>query len=121
MRIISEKEGSLRENEFYQDLNKERDVIRHKNHKLKHDIQKLIEDKKCKRLPNSSQDNLELPLSNRSSPDGQEIEMVIQEMSSQGKYKDTEALKDDQIRNVDFKIPHFKVFSFPDYLRTVWR
>ena len=107
VRIITEKDGFLRENGLLKDLKMERDDLKEENKKLKHDLRQLIEEKKHLRSPNPSQDNFQLQISDRSSPDGQEIEMIIQEMSSKGNYKDTEALKDDQIRYGDFKRPDF--------------
>ena len=98
VRIITEKDGFLRENGFMKNLKMERDDLKVENKKLKLDLRQLIEEKKHKRSSNPSQENFEVQSSDRSSPDGQEIETVLQEMSSKENYKDTEALKDDQIR-----------------------
>ena len=90
VRIITEKDGFLRENGFLKDLKMEKDDLKEENKKLKLDLTQLIEEKKHNRATNPSQD--------RSSADGQEIDTVLQEMSSKRKYKDKEVLKDDQIR-----------------------
>merc|ERR1712128_299896 len=87
----------------------ERDDLKGENKKLKHDLKQLIEEKKHKRSPNPNHENFQLQISDRSSPDGQEIEMVIQELSSKGNYKDTEALKDDQIRLLEDCLEMMKV------------
>ena len=110
VRIITEKDGFLRENGFLKDLKMERDDLKEENKKLKLDLRQLIEEKKHNRSPNPSQANLQLQLSNRSSPDGQEIETVLQEMSFKRNYKDIEALKHDRIMYGDFKIQHFLSF-----------
>ena len=69
-------------------------------------IQKLIQENKYLGSPNSSQDNIQIQLLDRCSPDGQEIETVLQDQSSQENFKPTctknirmdETGKDEQIR-----------------------
>ena len=106
VRILSEKDGFLRENGLLKDLSKENESLKEENMQMRVQIQELIEEKKWLGSPNSSQDNILIQLLDRSSPDGQEIETVLQDQSAQENYKpiDTkssqkdESGKDEQIR-----------------------
>ena len=60
VRIITEKDGFLRENGLLNDLKMERDDLKEENKKLKLDLRQLIEEKKLDRSPNSSQENFQL-------------------------------------------------------------
>ena len=106
VRILSEKDGFLRENELLKDLSKENESLKEENMQMRVQIQELIEEKKCLGSPNSSQANILLQLLDRSAPDGQEIETILQDQSVQENFKPIgttnsrrdERCKDEQIR-----------------------
>ena len=92
MRILSEKDGFLKENGLLKDLNKENEALKEENRKMRVQLQELIEENGYLGSPNSSQDNILLQLLDRSSPDGQEIETILHDQSA------VEMGKDEKIR-----------------------
>ena len=105
-RILSEKHGFLRENGLLKDLSKENESLKEENMRMRVQIQELIKENGYLGSPNSSQDNILPQLLDRSSPDGQEIETILQDQSAQENFKLTatknirmdETGKDEQIR-----------------------
>ena len=106
MRILSEKDGFLRENGMLKNLSNENESLKEENMRMRVQIQELIKKNGYVGSPNSSQENIQVQLLDRSSPDGQEIETVLQDQSAQENYRpiDTrssqkdESGKDEQIR-----------------------
>ena len=106
VRILSEKDGFLRENGLLKDLSKENKSLIEENMRMRVKMQELIEENRYLGSPNSSQDNILIQLPDRSSPDGQEIETILQDQSVKENFKPTdtknirtdETGKDDQIR-----------------------
>ena len=106
MRILSEKDGFLRENGMLKDLSNKNESLKEENMRMRVQIQELIKENGYLGSPNSSHDNILLQLLDRSSPDGQEIETILQDQSAQENFKPTatkniqmdETGKDEQIR-----------------------
>ena len=106
MRILSEKDGFLRENGMLKDLSNENESLKEENMQMRVQIKELIKKNGYVGSPNSSQENIQVQLLDRSSPDGQEIETVLQDQSAQENFKTTATKniqmdgtgKDEQIR-----------------------
>ena len=106
VRILSEKDGFLRENGMLKNLSNENESLKEENMRMRVQIQELIKKNGYVGPPNSSQENIQVQSLDRSSPDGQEIETVLQDQSAQENYRpiDTkssqkdESGKDEQIR-----------------------
>ena len=87
-------------------LTNENESLKEENMRMRVQIQELIKENGYLGSPNSSQENIQVQLLDRSSPDGQEIETVLQDQSAQENYKpiDTkssqkdESGKDEEIR-----------------------
>ena len=71
VRILSEKDGFLRENGMLKNLSNENESLKEENMRMRVQIQELIEENKYLGSPNSSQAKILLQLLDRSSPDGQ--------------------------------------------------
>ena len=89
VRILSEKEGFLRENHLLKDLIKEKESLEQENARLRITIKQLMDHShgSCSQSANTSHESIEFPLHDRSSPDGQEIEAFVQNPSIDVGYK----------------------------------
>ena len=94
MRIISEKDGVLKENGALKDLQIENSRLKEENRKLRQNIA----NNSPTQSTNSSQDDIEFALPDRSSPDGEELETACTDTTALKPYKETEDVKEEQIR-----------------------
>ena len=98
IRILSEKDGVLRENGILKELQLENQNLKEENRKLRERFERMLEINLPTQSPNSSQDDIELELPDRSSPDGEELETGCSESISQELKNDKEANKEEQIK-----------------------
>ena len=93
VRILSEKEGFFKENGTLRDYKKSYENLKEENMQLKKERKILKEEIKSLKSPNASRDKSIQEILDRSSPDGEEVEAVLQKslLNSQ-LHKDEESL-----------------------------
>ena len=78
VRILSEKEGFFKENGTLRDYKKSYENLKEENMQLKKERKKLNEEIKSLKSQNASRDKGIQEMLDRSSPDGEEVEAVLQ-------------------------------------------
>jgi len=109
IRILSEKDGVLRENGILKELQLENQTLKEENRKLRERFERMLEINLPTQSPNSSQDDIELELPDRSSPDGEELETGCSESISQELKNDKEANKEEQIKILEESLEMMKL------------
>jgi len=119
MRILSEKNGVLKENKSLKDLQIENKHLKEENKNLKLKFEQMVGDNSPFQSPNSSQENIELELPDRSSPDGEELNKICKESTSEEYCCDKHNHREDQIKLLEESLELMK-FEF-DRMETYWR
>ena len=76
IRILSEKDGVLRENQILKNLQTENKTLKEENRKLRKKYKQMVDDNSPKRSAYSSDEGFELEIPARSSPDGAELNKI---------------------------------------------
>jgi len=76
IRILSEKDGVLRENQILKNLQTENKTLKEENRKLRKKYKQMVDDNSPKRSAYSSDEGFELEIPARSSPDGEELNKI---------------------------------------------
>lgn len=119
MRILSEKNGVLKENKSLKDLQIENRYLKEENKNLKLKFEQMVDDNSPLQSPNSSHENIGLELPDRSSPDGEELNKICKESTSEEYWRDKHDHKEDQIKLLEESLELMK-FEF-DRMETYWR
>jgi len=119
MRILSEKNGVLKENKSLKDLQIENEYLKVENKNLKLRFEQMVDDNSPFQSPNSSHENIGLELPDRSSPDGEELNKICKESTSEEYWRDKHNHRDDQIKLLEESLELMK-FEF-DKMETYWR
>jgi len=119
MRILSEKNGVLKENKSLKDLQIENKHLKEENKNLKLKFEQMVGDNSAFQSPNSSQENIGLELPDRSSPDGEELNKICEESTSEDYCCDKQHHREDQIKLLEESLELMK-FEF-DRMETYWR
>jgi len=119
MRILSEKNGVLKENKSLKDLQIENRHLKEENKNLKLKFEQMVGDNSPFQSPNSSQENIELELPDRSSPDGEELNKICKESTSEEYCCDKHDHSEDQIKLLEESLELMK-YEF-DRMETYWR
>jgi len=119
MRILSEKNGVLKENRSLKDLQIENDALKEENKNLKQKFEQVFDNNSPFQSPNSSQEDIVLELPDRSSPDGEELNKISKESTSDKLCHGKQNKKDDQIKLLEESLELMK-FEF-DNMETYWR
>ena len=98
MRILSEKNGVLKENRSLKDLQIENDALKEENKNLKQKFEQVFDNNSPFQSPNSSQEDIVLELPDRSSPDGEELNKISKESTSDKLCHGKQNKNDDQIK-----------------------
>ena len=110
VRILSEKEGFFKENGTLRDYKKSYEDLKEENMHLKKERKKMDEEIISLKSPNVSRDKSIQEIHDRSSPDGEELESVLQNsvFNSQLHKNEESLILRQKIKNTNLEQEHIR-------------